>query len=109
MDAVNITVNVNCYQPSWVFTDITKRFLTPVYRIYLNNDLLTERTWLWNNDNFIRENIWVYAEINSSHRLTIEPILKNPKMAVFSISNIIVINSPAAIEQINEQTVSFTL
>lgn len=108
MNAVNILIDINCQRPNWVFADITKRFLTPIYRVYINNNLLTERTWLWDNTTFIQENIWIYAEPASSHTLTIVPILKNPAQAVFSLGNFTV-NSLFTSEQINDLTISFTL
>jgi hypothetical protein len=59
---VELTVDVKCdwggYQPS--------------YRIYVDNELLTERTYLWNNkDAFIREHI-VIDVCPGEHTLRLE-------------------------------------
>lgn len=44
----------------------------PVYRIYVDNDLLTERSWIWPAyEIFIRENIEVDVE-PGEHQLRIE-------------------------------------
>jgi hypothetical protein len=36
--------------------------LPPIYRVYVNNELFTERTWIWNADYYIREEIQINAE-----------------------------------------------
>jgi hypothetical protein len=110
MNAVNILVDVHCHRPSWVFAPENTHLncVTTLYRFYVDNNLLTERTWIWDNATFIQENIWIYAETNSTHILTIEPVLKNPAQAVFTISNFTV-NTPFTSEQINDLTISFTL
>lgn len=44
----------------------------PVYRVYADNDLLTERTWIWPAyEVFIRENIIVNVE-HGRHQIRIE-------------------------------------
>ena len=36
--------------------------LPPTYRVYLDNELFTERTYVWTEDNFLSENLEIYAE-----------------------------------------------
>lgn len=43
----------------------------PRYRVYVDDDLLTERDFTWDNSIYIRENILVNLE-SGSHRLRIE-------------------------------------
>ena len=46
----------------------------PVYRVYVNNDLLTERTFIWpGHEVFIRENIEVSLR-KGVHKVRIEHI-----------------------------------
>lgn len=53
MREVPISFNVYC---KW---DVTP----PVYRIYVDDDLLTERTYIWNNsEHYIKEHILVNLE-----------------------------------------------
>ena len=44
------------------------------YRLYFDNDLLTERTYVWrNSDQYIQENIIVLAD-PGIHSLRVEPV-----------------------------------
>lgn len=36
--------------------------LAPIYRVYVNDELFTERTWLWKDDFYLREEIQIEAE-----------------------------------------------
>jgi hypothetical protein len=36
--------------------------LPPIYRVYVNDELFTERTWIWNEGLFLREEIQIHAE-----------------------------------------------
>ena len=36
--------------------------LPPIYRLYVNNELFTERTWTWPDDHYLREEIQIHAE-----------------------------------------------
>ena len=60
---------------------------TPVYRVYVDNDLLTERSWIWPTyEIFIREQIEVDVE-PGAHRVTIRECAADP---VFVASNYVV-------------------
>ena len=59
----------------------------PSYRVYVDNDLLTERTWAWNTyDTFIRENIEVDVEPGDHKVHLIDCSNKN----VFVIKDVVV-------------------
>ena len=36
--------------------------LPPIYRVYVNDELFTERTWIWRDDFYLREEIQIEAE-----------------------------------------------
>ena len=36
--------------------------LSPIYRLYVNDELFTERTWTWQDDSYLREEIQIDAE-----------------------------------------------
>ena len=36
--------------------------LAPIYRVYVNDELFTERTWIWQDDSYLREEIQIEAE-----------------------------------------------
>jgi|688.fasta_scaffold1376230_2 hypothetical protein len=104
MNAVNLTVDVLCSRSC---QSILNRDETTLYRLYFNNDLLTERTWIWKNNICVKENIWVYTK--TTNLLTIQPIINLPEPAIFTLSNLQVIDTMFTFEQINEHTISFTL
>jgi hypothetical protein len=81
MSEVNLKVQVQVLQPTWVEHTNSK------YRLYVNNDLITERTWIWNFDTVIDENIWVNVPPHISHSIRLEPILDPKMMAQFGLRN----------------------
>ena len=103
MNAVNLTVEVHCLKPSWVNYENNK------YRIYVNDDLLTERTWIWELNTLINENIWVIIPATSANTVRLEQIIQDKSVAQFALRNIRVIDTPFTSEQINDLTISFTL
>jgi hypothetical protein len=36
--------------------------LPPIYRVYVNDELFTERTWIWPDDIYLNEEIQIEAE-----------------------------------------------
>ena len=36
--------------------------LPPIYRVYVNDELFNERTWIWQDDLYLREEIQIEAE-----------------------------------------------
>lgn len=64
MSAVSILVDVHCN---------VGHDHNPVYRVYVDDELLTERTWTWPSyEVLIRENIHVEFEEYGNHILRIE-------------------------------------
>ena len=83
-----LTVDVRCFQPNWVFEEHNLKYSTPSYRIYIDNDLLIERNWVWSGNQYISENLIVELEPGTSgHSLKLEPALLNPAQARFNIYN----------------------
>jgi hypothetical protein len=88
MNDTNITVEVHALQPRWI--DIEK----PRYRLYVNDDLFTERSWIWNQQIFIKENLSVYLETGINHTIRIEIIKSDPMyLAQFGLRNLRINNS----------------
>lgn len=64
MSAVTLTFNVNC---------VTGQDPNPVYRIYVDHELLVERTWTWPAyEVTIKENVYVDFDEYTTHTLKIE-------------------------------------
>ncbi len=98
MSELNLVFDVYGYRPSWVqkrdiVKDFEKDLCNSRYRIYVNNDLIVERNWIWENNIFLRENMWIIAE-SSELNLKLEPIIYNPIQIKFLIKNPIVNNIP---------------
>lgn len=58
-----------------------------VYRVYVDNDLITERTWIWHeNQIFIREHVWVNLEPGKHTVEVITPTVNLGKLS-FKVLN----------------------
>ena len=67
--------------------------LSPVYRLYLNDELFAERTWVW-DDRGLEENLQIEAE-PGEYRLRYE--LVPPHLAILKTQKIRVDVGPAAV------------
>jgi hypothetical protein len=88
MAEVNLKVQVQALQPRWIEYETNK------YRIYVNDDLITERTWIWNIDTVIEEDIWIDVPTHISHIIRLESILESKSIAQFGLRNFRVNNWP---------------
>lgn len=57
--------------------------LPPVYRIYVNDELFAERTWIW-EDYYLTEMLQILAPPDRYH-IRLEPV--HPHLAKFKITN----------------------
>ena len=73
MSATQISLEVHCLGPSWVQTEKNR------YRLYINNEMLVERDWIWPTHQYINENIWVDAIPGILNTIKLEPILQTIK------------------------------
>lgn len=80
---VRILSNVDC---DW-------EGLSPVYRLYVNDELFSERTWIW-TDSSLEENLQIDAEPGE---YTIRYELIEPNLATLKIGNLSVDYGPAEI------------
>lgn len=103
MNAVNLRVEVHCLKPSWV------NYENNNYRVYLNDDLLTERTWIWLKTTVIDENIWVNIPVGSTNTVRVDIVLQEKSVAKFALRNLRVIDIPYTTTHINDLTISFTI
>ena len=109
MSVIEIIVDVNCHRPAWVHEKHNINFLKSAYRIYINNELLIERWWAWDDNTLIREKVLVNLPINSTNQIVLEPVLIDPAQATFNFSNFTIQNQIFSIEHINDLVISFTL
>jgi hypothetical protein len=74
--------------------DCTWEGLDPVYRVYVNDELFTERTWIWDSS-YLEENLQIDAE-PGEYRIRFE--LVPPHLAQLTVSNIHVDFGPGTVE-----------
>jgi hypothetical protein len=72
--------------------------IEPTYRIYVNDDLITERTWNHpNGKEYRQEEILVNLDLNKEHNLMLIPVARNNP--IFEIKNFS-INNDVALSQV---------
>jgi hypothetical protein len=94
MNEVKITADIYCdrnFRPLEFATDVQKS-----YRVYVDGDLLTERTYIWDNaEQFVQEEIIVDIA-PGPHEFKIVPAY--PYYNVFSFKNFTVNDQPCGID-----------
>lgn len=65
--------------------------IPPIYRVYVNEELFTERTWIW-TDHFLREFLQISA-LPGQYRVRLESV--RPNLAKFRLTNFAVEHGPA--------------
>jgi hypothetical protein len=85
MNITKILVKICCNQPSWVKN--YPKLSPPIYRLYIDNDLLTERLLKYSNTTAVYEEIHADLKTNIEYTLRIEPIITNPAQAKFKIDD----------------------
>jgi hypothetical protein len=108
MSEVNLKFEVHCYRPSWATQFSISKFFNSRYRIYVNDNLITERSWVWDNNIFLDEDVWV-SDLDVENSLKLETVTHIPSQASFTINNFRVTNTSADIEKINDLQVNFIL
>lgn len=79
MSRATITVQVHCLKPSWIGYENNN------YRLYVNDDLITERTWIWDLNTVIEETIQLDVDSGTAVTLKLEPILIPNSIAQFGL------------------------
>jgi len=100
---INLSVEVHCLGPGWVNFEDAK------YRLYVNNDLLTERTWRWGVNAFVIEHLIVNVPQEISNEVYIIPVLEPKSTAQFILKNLKVNDDPLEDLGGYRTQVSFTL
>ena len=70
MSATQISLEVHCLGPSWVQTERNR------YRLYVNNEMLVERDWIWPTHQYLNENIWADITPEILNTIKLKPILQ---------------------------------
>ena len=107
MSEVNLKFEVHCQRPTWARFNVNRKYVDSKYRIYVNNDLIVERSWIWDNNIFLKEDVWAIAD--QEYMLELEPVVYISEQAVFTLDNFQVANFQANSTKINDLQVNFTL
>lgn len=82
---VKISVEVHCLQPRWVNLENSK------YRIYIDDELMTERDWIWEQNFYIQENMIAEISPNLPHTVRVDVVKsKREHLTQLGLSNLIV-------------------
>jgi hypothetical protein len=104
MAVVNIIAQVQALQPRWIDHEHNS------YRLYINDDLITERTWIWNIDTVIEENVWVELSSHVVHTIRLHPIrIPNSSIAQFGLRNFRINDNPIPDQGGTETQLSFII
>jgi hypothetical protein len=101
-----ITVEVHCLQPRWVADEKSK------YRIYIDDELLTERTWIWDQNTYIKEHINAEITPIDTHTVRVDVIkCYNENLTQLILDNLIVndISIGSYTHETRRDTVSFSI
>jgi hypothetical protein len=100
----SITVQVHALQPRWI--DLEQ----PRYRIYVNDDLITERTWIWDLQIYVEESMCVDILPGVSHTVRLEVIKTKPMdLAQFGLQNLKINGSSISDHSGHRSELSFIL
>jgi len=108
MKEVNVKVEVHYIPlpPDSVEPNYLKQSIAPIYRLYIDDDLITERKWIWDNSTFIDENLYINAPIDKNHTIKIECLKFQPRS--FELKNLR-IDGAVVSDQEDSNKLRFTL
>jgi hypothetical protein len=107
MVAVVINVEVHCTAAPWAIQNPNPKYNDIKYRIYVNDELIIERNWIWGNTTFLKENIAVFIDYTTSLTLKLEPVLFSPTQAVVTLKNLHLANKGVTIDSIEDTSICF--
>lgn len=109
MSTVELSFTVTCNRPPWSIHHWDRRFSTSMYRLYVDNELMTERTWLWDNNTALAESIIVNINDFDGHNLILTPIVYVPEQAKFKISDFKLVGHTGTFNRVSDLEMYFVL
>lgn len=103
MTPVNLKVQVICLSPSWINYEKNR------YRIYIDDELLAERDWVWSKETIIDEDLWIKAEPASRHIIKLIPVLQSDSVAKFALRKLRIQDVLRSDVQGNDSQITFTV
>ena len=85
MNETIITVQIHALQPNWIEHE------KPRYRLYVNDDLITERTWIWDKQTYVEETMRVDVPPRINHTIRVDLNKTDPMhLAQFGLQNLLI-------------------
>lgn len=104
MNETNIIVQIHALQPTWIEHE------KPKYRIYIDDDLITERTWIWDNQTYVEEDMLVCVSKNTTHNIRLDLIKSDPMhLSQFGLQSLKINGWPKPDHGGHRSELSFTL
>ena len=104
MTETSIVVQVHALQPNWIAHE------QPKYRIYVNDDMITERTWAWDINTYIEETLYVGLDYGVTHTIRVELIKSHPMhRAQIGLQNLRINGQPKPDHSEHRSEISFIL
>lgn len=63
-----------------------REFIPPTYRFYIDNEIMSERDFIWESEIYIQEQVSINLTTGQSHKITIENL--TPDLGNFSINTL---------------------
>lgn len=82
---VNVNFQVFCTRPGWAISNPNPKFTDTRYRIYVDDNLITERSWIWGNNIALHEDLFVKIDLQTEHTLRLDPIIYSDNQAHFEM------------------------
>jgi hypothetical protein len=93
----------------WAEFHSIERYRDSRYRLYVDDDLITERNWIWDNSTFLQENLWVNIDPLVTHTLKLESVTHIPEQAAFSLQSPTVDKGNLIVISTNPTEISFKI
>ena len=90
MSVHQLDIDILCDIPSWVEHHRDVEFRDTKYRIYVDDDLLTERDWDLGNNLYVKERMWIHSNSDQQHVFRLIPVIKSKTQAKFTIRNFMI-------------------
>lgn len=104
MSETVLMFEVHCLQPRWIALEQAR------YRLYVNDDLITERTWVWDQNSYVEETLVVKVNRTDTHTIRLEHIkFSRGHLAQFGLRTFRLNGWPKPDNGGHSDTLSFTL
>ena len=104
MKELNLSVEIHALHPRWISIE------QPKYRRYVNNDLITERTWTWDQDTYIEEKMSLCVPTQIRHNISLELIKScSTHLSQLGLSNLKINGSNSLCNSEHSMSLSFNI